>query len=501
VRVAVTNGRSAGPSGAHDRIGTILGDRYRILELIGRGGMGDVYRAEHVRIGKIVAVKVIAEQHRGNQFVIDRFLQEARTASMIRNEHVVDITDFGETPDGSAFFAMEFLEGEDLEATLGRERRIAWPRARDIVLQICTALSAAHACGVVHRDVKPANCFIGRDRHGHDVVRMVDFGIAKVFSEGARTHTGAIFGTPAYMAPEQARGLAPDARADVYAVGIVLYELLTGRVPFDGESFMGVLTAHILDPVPSMQHVAPDLVVAPALEAVVLAALQKDRDRRCASVEELARMLSGIGDDAVAARRSTELVGQRRPTTRVTGFALAATAAAWILVGVWLATETTDDETVATRSPPAMDPSPVEPPSRLPTDVLPGVEASPRAVEPQLVPAAKMPSPAKPRVDRPKRTPAASARVPRKLEGAQIQSVLARAAAKIERCFATSGGWTGMKVPVEATIAATGTVASVTMHGPDARTPVGRCLHAVVASLRFPEAATKTSFRVPLVAK
>src|SRR5258705_3471444 len=207
-------------------------------------------------------------------------MQEAKAASKIGHENIIDITDFGETASGSVFFVMEFLEGADLAHHI-REGAMSLERTRYIMNQVCRALGAAHAKGIIHRDLKPENIFLIERNGQPDFVKILDFGIAKMNSldeGGARlTRTGMIFGTPEYMSPEQAKGDRPDHRVDIYAAGCILYEMLTGDVPFSAESFMGVLTKHMFEaPQPPTQR-APHANISPDVEAVVLKALAEDR--------------------------------------------------------------------------------------------------------------------------------------------------------------------------------------------------------------------------------
>ncbi len=284
-----------------DLVGTVLNDRFRVLKMIGDGGMGSVYLAEHVTLRKKVALKVLKQELCREQTHVDRFLQEARAASMIAHENVVDIVDFGPVPGGSVFFAMEYLEGEDLAVVLRRERRFAWARSRELMLQIVRALKAAHARGIIHRDLKPANCFLVKRSDGRDFIKLLDFGIAKVTDEsgesGGLTRTGAVFGTAKYMAPEQAMGDPADARTDVYAAAICLYEFLTGMVPFDGDNFMRVLSRHLTEPLTLPSTMAPDAQISPIVEAVIVKALSKRPEDRYQSMAELEQAIMAIGPD------------------------------------------------------------------------------------------------------------------------------------------------------------------------------------------------------------
>jgi len=291
-----------GQVGEASLTGTILADRYRVLERLGRGGMGSVYLAEHMTIGKKLAVKVLSPKFMSRPDLVERFLREARATSLISQQNVIEIMDFGDTPDGSVFFVMEHLVGEDLRILLRREGRLPWSRVRHIVIQICRALEAAHAAGVIHRDMKPDNCFRVSRGGDEDFIKVLDFGIAKVQDGGEKlTKTGMIFGTAKYMAPEQAQGNSSDPRVDVYAVGIIMYELLCGRVPFRGKDFATVLTQHLFDKPEPPSRWAPEAGIPPAVEAVVLKALLKDPALRFATMTEMIAALEALGTPAGAA--------------------------------------------------------------------------------------------------------------------------------------------------------------------------------------------------------
>lgn len=280
-------------------IGTVLAGRYFVERRIGEGGMGLVYVGVHRDIDKRVAVKVLRDDFSKRPEVVARFRQEARSASRIGHEHIVDIFDFGETVRGASYFVMEFLEGQDLANLLGREGTLEAERACSIVLQCCRALTATHAKGIVHRDIKPENIFLTK-RHGiDDFVKIVDFGIAKmsdIETDGAPgrklTKTGMIFGTPEYMSPEQAAGKELDHRVDIYALGIILYECLAGRVPFQGDTFMGVLTQHLFAELPPIEALNPEAHVSAELQLVIHKALAKSPDERYQDTEELAEALA-----------------------------------------------------------------------------------------------------------------------------------------------------------------------------------------------------------------
>jgi serine/threonine-protein kinase len=320
-----------GPSTA-ELEGSILADRYRIIKKLGEGGMGSVYLAEHTTINKRLAIKILSSEYTHKQDLVDRFLQEARAASMIEQENVVEITDFGSTPQGSVFFVMEYLNGEDLSETIKDQGQLPWARVKPIMLQICEALAAAHDAGIIHRDMKPENCFRIRRGSNADFIKVLDFGIAKVTSddpEGGRalTRTGMIFGTPEYMSPEQAKGERVDFRVDIYAVGVIMYELLTGRVPFTADTFMGILTKHMFEAPAAPSTIVPDAIIPSEVEAIILKALQKDREYRFQTMRDMARAIEAVGSGGAAVSVVAEEVyqpasGQIRfkgASTRITG--------------------------------------------------------------------------------------------------------------------------------------------------------------------------------------
>lgn len=284
-----------------DLTGAVLAGRYRLRRLLDRGGMGYVYYGEHIAIGKRVAVKVLTSQTASSENHRTRLLREARACSRIAHENVVDITDFGEAPNGSVFLVMELLQGETLAATLDREGPLPWARAKSIILQICRALHAAHRLGILHRDVKPDNCFRIKRGGNRDFVKMFDFGLAKILRDGGDrplTSNGTIFGTPEYMSPEQTRGAQVDHRSDLYSTGIILYELVTGTVPFRGDHFMEVFKQQVSAKPTPPSELNP--AVSQALERVILKAIAKDPAKRFASMQELATALTAVPTDLAA---------------------------------------------------------------------------------------------------------------------------------------------------------------------------------------------------------
>ncbi len=278
-------------------VGIRLDARYELQRVLGKGGMGTVYAGRQLAIQKPVAVKVLRAVDDDGQ-AMGRFEREARSASKLGHAHIVDIFDFGRTPsplggpDALAYLVMELLDGEDLGSRL-EKGPLPVERALPIILQCCSALGAAHAAGIVHRDLKPENVFLITDPSSGapDFVKIVDFGLAKITEtemegEPGRklTQTGMVFGTPHYMPPEQCTGQPTDARADVYSLGIILHEALTGKPPFDGNTFMEVINQHLLDPPPALAEQNPGVEVPPAIEAAIRHAMQKMRDDRPASM-------------------------------------------------------------------------------------------------------------------------------------------------------------------------------------------------------------------------
>ena len=298
-------------------VGTVLADRYEVVKKLGEGGMGTVYVGRHRTIGKKSAIKVLSGELAARADLVQRFLQEAKAASMISQENVVEITDFGDTPDGSVFFVMEYLQGEDLSDTVKQAGPMPWARVKPIMLQICSALQAAHDAGIVHRDMKPENCFRITRGGNEDFIKVLDFGIAKVTSDEGEgkglTRTGMIFGTPEYMSPEQAQGSRVDHRVDVYAAGVIMYELMTGRVPFTGDNFMAILTQHMFETPKAPSVLAPELNVPPEVENIILKAMQKDREYRFGSMREMGEAIGAVGTGSAAVAVVQESIS--RPQT------------------------------------------------------------------------------------------------------------------------------------------------------------------------------------------
>jgi eukaryotic-like serine/threonine-protein kinase len=273
---------------------------YRIEHELGRGGMSVVYAATHLVIGKRAAIKVVRPLLCADATGMIRAIQEARAINQISHPNVVDVYAYGRLPDGRCYLVMERLEGETLFERMGR-RPIPLSEAVDILGPLCDALEAAHRQGVVHRDVKPANVFLVPTASGRDLVKLLDFGLAKILDEEAGvTQQGAVLGTPDYIAPEQARGGIVDTRADVYSLGVVAFEMLAGRLPFSGDGAAVMLRSHIEDPAPRLRDFCPQL--PPQLEALVDAMLHKDPRKRPA-LAEVRRVLASLRRPTMELRR------------------------------------------------------------------------------------------------------------------------------------------------------------------------------------------------------
>ncbi len=288
----------------YDRlVGQTLDGRYFIERKIGEGGMGVVFAARHLVIERPLAIKVLKREVARDSSTIKRFVQEAQAASRVGHPSIVDVTDFGTTPDGMTYQVMEYVDGTTLSATIKMSAPLTLERALPIASQIGQALAAAHAKGIVHRDLKPENIFLINRDGRRDFIKIVDFGIAKVTpldnggkAEGPRlTRAGAVFGTPEYMAPEQAAGRSDtDGRVDVYALGTILYEMLTGKVPHKSDSMVRTLAMQMLDPIVPPSKLRPDLSFDPEVEVVLMKALAKKREQRYATMADFLEGLRGV---------------------------------------------------------------------------------------------------------------------------------------------------------------------------------------------------------------
>jgi serine/threonine-protein kinase len=273
--------------------GTSVGE-YVVRSKLGEGGMGTVYAGVQPIIGKKVAIKVLSRQVAHDPDVVKRFIAEARAVNQIGHRNIIDIFSFGQLADGREYFVMEYLPGRSLEDEIAKRRALPLREAFELMGQVCDALHAAHESGIIHRDLKPDNIYICEQRDGPRLVKLLDFGIAKLAGDDlgmSKTRTGVAMGTPAYMSPEQCRGNPVDRRTDLYAAGVILFRLATGRLPFSGDSVLEVLGQHVSATPPKPSAMRP---MPPELEAAILKCMAKAPAERFASARELGDTLAAI---------------------------------------------------------------------------------------------------------------------------------------------------------------------------------------------------------------
>ena len=297
-------------------VGQTLAGRYKLDALLGQGGMGTVYRAQDSQMSdRVVAVKVLAPHLVSDEKQVIRFEQEARAANQLRHPNTISVLDFGRDPAGHIFMVIEFLTGEDLTAILRRGRADV-ERALYIIRQVCKSLAEAHSKGIVHRDLKPDNIFVCEIYGEKDFVKVIDFGIAKFLEdENANlTQAGKMFGTPRYLSPEQAQGKRLDNRSDLYSVGVILFECVTGRPPFTAEEPIAVAIKHVQETPPSIDEVAPDVVIPEAVDGLIFKLLQKRPEDRHQSAEELVMAI----DQAMLGMHGAARSGNYTPAAAMT---------------------------------------------------------------------------------------------------------------------------------------------------------------------------------------
>jgi serine/threonine-protein kinase len=300
--------------------GETIAGKYQIERVLGTGGVGMVVAARHLTLGQIVAIKFLLPNAAHDQNDVRRFLREAQSAVQLKNEHVARVIDVGELDDRSPYIVLEYLDGQDLGATLRMSGPLPTVEAVGYLLQVCEAVAEAHSIGMVHRDLKPSNFFLTFHRDGSPLVKVLDFGIAKYKIEFEQqdvslTQTRALLGSPVYMSPEQVRSArSVDPRSDIWSLGVSLFELLTDTVPFGGETVTGVAAAVATDPVPPIARYRPD--VSPSLAAVIEKCLSKRPDGRYQSIAELAEALVPFGppEAALSLQRISGVLGLKRQT-------------------------------------------------------------------------------------------------------------------------------------------------------------------------------------------
>jgi serine/threonine-protein kinase len=305
-----TSPGAAPPNSEHpDLVGREIAGRYRVLAKLGEGGMGAVYRAEQISLKRTVAVKLLRPEVASSQLLLRRFNAEAEAVAKLSHPNTVNIYDFGQDADGTLFIAMEYIEGTSLRHVVQREAPLPLRRALMIAQQIAASLVDAHARSIVHRDLKPDNVMLQERGRQRDVVRVLDFGIAKLRDENrqtamAMTQAGDMLGTPQYMAPEQIRAENIDGRTDIYALGCMLYEMITARLPYEAPTVMALLSKHLLENAPPPSQRRPDLPIPPAVDNLVMLAMAKDQNVRPATMElfgeQIAELLATLPVDTQA---------------------------------------------------------------------------------------------------------------------------------------------------------------------------------------------------------
>lgn len=380
-------------------IGRTIAGRFAIEALVGEGAMGAVYRARQVALGTTVAVKVLHRPLNDEPSFAARFLREAQAASRIDHPSSMRVIDFGEEPDGLLYIAMEYLDGRSLAAVLEETGPLPVERIVDIASQVLAALAVAHEMGVVHRDLKPENIVLldrmDDEGHRHDIVKVCDFGVAKLTearnSNPRVTGEGVVIGTPAYMSPEQARGEALDARSDLYSMGVLLFQLMTGKVPFDATTAMGTALMHVNDEPTRPRALNP--TADERLEEICLKAMRKNPDLRHQSARALrAELRALVSDDVTAPARVGGLLEQVEAKPRRGGMIVAAAAVAASVVAGYFIYES------QSQSQPKSEPTALVQASAMPTTPMATGAANPTPSSPSPSTPAPAPQPAQPTV-------------------------------------------------------------------------------------------------------
>ncbi|MDP2343407.1 MAG: serine/threonine-protein kinase [Deltaproteobacteria bacterium] len=354
-------------------LGAIIARKFKIEKVLGVGGMGKVYKARQLALDKAVVVKVLHDQFRDDPQLVQRFQREARAASRLNHPNSIQIIDFGQDEGGVVFMAMEFLQGQDLFAMLKKEGPLESVRLAKVMIQVCSALAEAHEMKVIHRDLKPENIMIEDRRGQRDFVKVLDFGIAKIQDPQenagqALTQMGMVCGTPEYMSPEQARGLALDPRSDIYSLGIILYQLATGELPFTADTPIGIVTKHILEkPIPPRQK-RPQ--IPEEMERIILKALEKEPGGRFDTVVQMGEALEEIVRTNIVATGTSSGFGNV-PQTGNTSTTSGSTAAQTAANGAATGGQTTSTGVATTGTPTTTAATPTGQAAVVPTDIRP----------------------------------------------------------------------------------------------------------------------------------
>jgi eukaryotic-like serine/threonine-protein kinase len=336
----------------------LLGGQFKVLEKVGTGGMGSVYKAEQPAMNRMVAIKILHPKLAGRKDLTSRFRREARAMSQLTHPNTVKVFMYGELEDdGSLYIVMEMLEGRNLNQTVRKEGPLPADRAIPILIQVCGALQEAHELGIVHRDLKPENIFLSKQGGINDYPKVLDFGLAKVTERQMQpgsvilTQEGMVFGTPEFMSPEQAQGKTLDARSDIYSLAVILYEVLTGKLPFSARTPMEYIQKHVTDPIIALSERVPDRKFPKGLDDALAKALQKQPDNRYQTAAEFgealrpfggaaAKALPALGPAASAPSAEIKVPSQRTPVAPSGGPSaklLVVVAAACLCAGVLIA--------------------------------------------------------------------------------------------------------------------------------------------------------------------
>lgn len=558
-RATTSQSDAADSSGVNALIGTIVAARYHVLSSLGAGGMAHVFLAEQLSLGRKVALKVLRSEIAESPQQLERFLREAKAASNIHHPNVVEVIDFGRLPDDSAYLVMEYLRGKPLDEVLAENGPMPWSDICSLMPQAMRALEAAHAKRIIHRDIKPSNCILLQADDGSDLVKVIDFGIAKVVEPdgpGAMpgiTRSGAVFGTPNYMSPEQAEGTSLDHRSDIYSMGVMLFELVTGRLPFEGAGFVEVAHQHISRPAPSIFDVAPHLRVPASAAQLIARALSKAPGDRQQTMRELAAELADTAGDPsqstpawssrVAATRvepdqrtapTRKRLSQRTTIFVIGGGLLSIAATAIVVMGNESAspsaTSTLQSEAVDASRTASSTVTPASPTSQSVPPATPSVAAEAaavtKAVLPTTPPKPPAPVPAQGKRDneaphdvtttKADANPKKNKRLPSSpdkeetagapgsvapepeatrvelpfLTNAQIDEGLDALTGALTSCRTEHGAFPGTKVSVQLTIAG-GTVIKARAINDREGTPLGNCVAQATRAARFPQARSR----------